>query len=78
MLKYGDFLGAVLDFFIIAFVLFILVSKIVKVAEGRLKSVPAPAPATKECPLCLETIPAAAKRCKFCTADQAPAPPVPT
>jgi large conductance mechanosensitive channel len=72
ILKYGDFLGAVLDFFIVAFVLFIIVSKLVKAAEGRIK---APVTATtKECPLCLETIPLGAKRCKFCTADLTAAP----
>ncbi len=67
ILKYGDFLGAILDFFIIAFVLFMIVSKIVKAAEGRIKAPPGPGP--KECPFCLEIVPAAAKRCKFCTAD---------
>src|SRR6266496_4379851 len=35
-LKYGDILGAILDFFIIAFVLFLVVSKLVRAAEGRL------------------------------------------
>ena len=67
IIKYGDFLGSVLDFFIVSFVLFMIVSKIVKAAEGRLKG-SAP-PVTKECPLCLETIPIGAKRCKYCTAD---------
>src|SRR5689334_1135744 len=66
ILKYGNFLGAVLDFFIIAFVLFVVISKIVKLAEAKI----APSgPAPKECPFCLELVPAAAKRCKFCTAD---------
>jgi large conductance mechanosensitive channel len=67
ILKYGEVLGAVLDFFLIAFVLFFVVSRLVRAAEGRLKG-PA-APDTKQCPLCLETIPLAAKRCKFCAAD---------
>ena len=67
ILKYGDFLGATLDFFIIAFVLFIVVSKIVKAAEGRLLG---PAEViTKECPFCMELIPKAARRCKACTSD---------
>src|SRR5689334_23934455 len=30
ILKYGDFMGAVIDFLIVAFVLFIIVSKIIK------------------------------------------------
>jgi large conductance mechanosensitive channel len=65
--KYGDFMGSVLDFFIVAFVLFMIVSKLVKTAEGRIKG--PVAAATKECPFCLEQVPAGAKRCKFCTAD---------
>ena len=70
ILKYGDFLGATLDFFVIALVLFVLVSKIVKAAEGRIVKRPE-TPAAKECPLCMETIPYAARRCKFCTSDLA-------
>jgi large conductance mechanosensitive channel len=66
ILKYGDFLGAILDFFIIALVLFLLVSKLVKAAEGRLGK---QSPVVKECPMCMESIPYAAKRCKFCTSD---------
>ena len=69
ILKYGDFLGAILDFFVVAFVLFIVVSKIVKAAEGRLGK--AAAPTTRECPYCLETIALGAKRCKFCTTELA-------
>ena len=67
ILKYGDFLGAILDFFVVAFVLFLVVSKIVKAAEGHLKLTGGPT--AKECPHCLETIPFGAKRCKFCTSD---------
>jgi large conductance mechanosensitive channel len=67
ILKYGDFLGAALDFLIIAFVLFIVVSKIVKAAEGRIKG--PEAVTTKPCPWCTEAIPLAAKKCKFCCSD---------
>jgi large conductance mechanosensitive channel len=68
VLKYGDFLGAVVDFFIVAVVLFFFVSKIIKAAESRLSSPNvAEAPATKECPFCMEMIPAKATRCRACT-----------
>src|SRR5580658_8930276 len=61
ILRWGDFLGAVLDFFIVALVLFLIVAKVVKAAEGRLTK---PATAiTKPCPFCLETLPVAATRC---------------
>ena len=64
---YGAVLYAVLKFVIIAFVLFLVVQKIVKSLEGRL-SKPA-ATTTKECPFCLETIPIKATRCKACTSE---------
>ena len=64
--KIGHLLGALIDFLIIAFVIFIIVVKTI----GSLKK-PAPAaaaPATRQCPECLETVPAAARRCRACTA----------
>ncbi len=67
VLKYGDFLGSVVDFLIVALVLFIVVSRIVKVAEGKLG---APEEVTtKECPFCFETVPIKATRCKACTSE---------
>ena len=70
ILKYGDFIGAVLDFFVVALVLFLIVSRIIKAAEGRLaKPGDALPPATKECPACCEAVPVKATRCKFCTSD---------
>jgi len=71
ILKYGDLLGAVLDFFVVALALFVIVSKLLKAAEGRLgkhEAAPTP-PAIKECPACCETIPFKATRCKFCTTE---------
>jgi large conductance mechanosensitive channel len=67
VLKYGDLAGSVLDFLIVALVLFLVVSRLVKAAESRFT---APAVATtKTCPFCLETIPLKATRCKACTAS---------
>ena len=74
-IKYGDFIGTVLDFFVVALVLFMVVSRIVKAAESRLVG-PAPAaapPAMRECPACCESVPAKATRCKFCTSELKPA-----
>ncbi|MES1187443.1 MAG: large conductance mechanosensitive channel protein MscL [Myxococcales bacterium] len=74
VLKYGDFIGSVLDFFVVALVLFIIVSRIIQAAEKRLiKHDDAPPPAIKECPACCETVPAKATRCKYCTSDLKPA-----
>jgi large conductance mechanosensitive channel len=70
VLAYGDFIGAVLDFFVVALVLFIIVSRIIKAAEGRLaKPVDAAPPVVKECPACCETVPIKATRCKYCTSE---------
>jgi large conductance mechanosensitive channel len=73
VLKYGDFLGAILDFFVVALALFVIVSRILKAAETRIKGPEKPPEATtRECPLCCETVPARAKRCKFCTGELTP------
>ena len=73
VLKYGDFLGAILDFFVVALALFLIVSRVIKAAEGKLGKHEAPAaPVTKECPRCCETVPIKASRCKFCTSELAP------
>ncbi len=69
VLKYGDFIGAVLDFFVVALVLFLIVSRIIKAAEGRLAKPGDPPPATKECPACCESVPVKATRCRYCTSD---------
>lgn len=69
VLKYGDFIGAVLDFFVVALVLFLVVSRIIKAAEGKLSKPAEAPPAIKECPACCETVPAKATRCKYCTSE---------
>ena len=70
VLKWGDFFGTVLDFLVVAIVLFVVVSKMIKAAEARLVK-PAEA-TTRECPFCVETIPVKATRCKACTSELAP------
>jgi large conductance mechanosensitive channel len=59
-ISYGDFIGAVVDFVIIAFCVFMI-------TKALLREKPAPAPATKVCPECKETIPADARKCRACT-----------
>ena len=57
----GNVLGAIVDFVITAFVIFVVTK-----AFLREKPKPAAAP-TKECPQCCEQIPIPAKRCRACT-----------
>lgn len=57
----GQFLGSIIDFVIIAAAVFLITKSLVKP-----EPVPA-APPTKTCPECIEAIPVAAKRCKWCT-----------
>jgi large conductance mechanosensitive channel len=62
-LNYGVFINTVIDFAILAFVIFIVVKQL-----NRIKKAPPPAdPAAKECPECLGMIPIKAKKCQFCT-----------
>jgi large conductance mechanosensitive channel len=70
VIAYGQFLNDIINFLIIAFVIFLVVK-----AYNRLKSKQAAddAPTTKDCPYCLSTIPLKATRCKGCTAELAAA-----
>jgi large conductance mechanosensitive channel len=70
VLAYGQFVNDVINFLVVAFVIFLVVK-----AYNRLKSKQAAgdAPTTRDCPLCLSTIPLKATRCKDCTADLAAA-----
>lgn len=59
-IKYGHFAGAMIDFVIISFVVYVVSNKLLP------KEKEAPAE-TKTCAECLETVPKGATRCKFCT-----------
>ena len=72
VLRYGVFIGQVVDFLLVALALFLIVSRLIKAFESKPAEAPPP-PATQECRFCCETIPAAAVRCKFCTSELAPA-----
>ena len=65
---FGDFINSVVSFLMIAAVVFFLVVRPLN-ALLALVMKPEPAAPTKECPYCLSTIPEAATRCAFCTAD---------
>lgn len=65
--KIGHLVGTLLDFIIVATVIFLVLVKFVG-ALRRKDDLTAPTPpATRNCPECLEAVPSAARRCKFCT-----------
>ena len=66
-INYGIFINVVINFLIVAFVLFMVVK-----AMNRMKReapAPAAAPTEKECPQCATSIPIKAKRCPHCTSN---------
>ena len=69
VIAYGQFINDVINFLIIAFVIFLIVKW-----YNRMKAEPAATattPTTKECPRCLSTIPINATKCSQCTVDLA-------
>ena len=63
--NYGLFLNTVIDFIIVAFVIFILVKQMNRLKKAE----PAAAHVTKECPYCLSQIALKATRCPACTSE---------
>jgi large conductance mechanosensitive channel len=73
--KVGDFIGAILNFLIIAFAVFVVIVKLLGSVMKKVGGTPKPSePTTKECPECLSLIPLRAKRCAYCTAVLPPVP----
>ncbi len=68
VVAYGSFISQVLNFLIMAFVVFLFVKTINRMRDHG-KQAEAPAPATKKCPFCLSEIPLKASRCPHCTSQ---------
>jgi large conductance mechanosensitive channel len=64
-INYGLFLNTVVDFLIVALVIFLLVRQI----NRWNKPAPAAAPTTKDCNYCATAIPIQATRCPNCTSE---------
>jgi len=63
VITWGVFVQTIIDFLIIAFVIFLIVK-----TANKLKKAPPPAdPTTKECTYCFTTISIKATRCPHCT-----------
>ena len=68
-LNYGSFITAVLNFLIMAFIIFLLVKGLNRLAEIGKKPEEAAAPTTKKCPFCMSEISIEATRCPHCTSE---------
>lgn len=65
----SSFISALVNFLIMAFVLFCLLKAVNRLASiGRKEEAPA-APTTKKCPYCLSEVPIGASRCPHCTSE---------
>lgn len=79
--KYGDFTNVAITFLcnclVVYFCVVLPMNALVErsKASSNAKEEPAPPSDSRECPECMSEIPAAAKRCKFCTATVTPLPP---
>lgn len=62
-ISYGTFFGNVVDFLIIALIVYLITKALLKEKPA------APPPPSKTCPRCKETVAVDASRCKFCTSD---------
>jgi len=73
--RYGNFINALIAFLILAAVLYFFIVMPFSALLERYKKEPEPDTPTRDCPECLSSIPAAARRCAFCTAESAPEAP---
>jgi large conductance mechanosensitive channel len=65
VIAYGMFINTIIDFIIVAFVIFLVIRQVNKMKP------PLPATAVKECPYCLSSIPDKATKCASCTSELA-------
>jgi large conductance mechanosensitive channel len=70
----GSFMGSIVDFVIIALVLFLTLRTLAKFKKSEVA--PTAAPTLRECPHCLEMVPIAATRCRACTSELTPLGPL--
>lgn len=66
-INYGLFLNTILDFIVVALVVFLLVRQMNRMQKQ--KETPSAAPTTKKCPYCCTEIPIEATRCPHCTSE---------
>ena len=64
-LNYGNFINNIIDFLIVAFIIFLFI----RIINRLHKPAPAAAPTMKDCPYCFSSIPIKATRCPQCTSE---------
>jgi large conductance mechanosensitive channel len=67
VIAYGQFFNTVVNFLIVAFVIFL----VVRTANKLQRPQAAAAPTTKDCKFCCQAIPIPATRCPHCTSQLA-------
>ena len=67
-INFGLFLNATIDFFIVAFSVFLLIRQVNRLVRRPIVATEKPS-AARECPFCLSMIPARASRCAHCTSN---------
>lgn len=67
--QYGSFVTAVINFIVMAFVVFLIV-KCINGVSNKVRKQKEEAPTTKVCPFCKEEIAIDATKCPHCTSDQ--------
>jgi len=60
-IRYGNFINVVIAFIVVALVVYVLTSLLLREAPKE------PEPPTKTCQFCKETVPAEATKCRACT-----------
>ena len=71
-IRYGAFLTVLVNFVLTMAAVFFLLVKPVNAFNARFADDVEAAPRERECPECLGTVPAAARRCQLCTSELSP------
>ena len=68
-IRYGAFITSIVNFLIMAFIIFLMIKGINKLTNFNKKPEAPAEPTTKTCPYCLSEIPKGAVKCCHCTSD---------
>lgn len=69
VIAYGAFINTIINFLIIALVVFLMIRVVNNLVKIGKKNEAAAAPVTKECPFCFSSIAIKATRCSHCTSQ---------